>query len=86
MSYQHAVEHAIYFEDIEIQFARRESTLRGGTTSSSFVEPDGCFTSTVTRLQLWWHARGREFTYKLAFYCSMILSSLIIVGEFSIMF
>ena len=64
---------------------KRESTLRGATTSSSFVGADEEI-SIKAKIGIFWHAKGREVFYKGLYWICVVLSVVIVIGEFSIMF
>lgn len=60
--------------------------MRGATTSSSFVGEDEAVISFKARLGIFWHAKGREIFYKCLYWVCVVLSAVIVIGEFSIMF
>lgn len=66
--------------------AKREGTMRGATTSSSFVGEDEGVISLQAKIGIFWHAKGREIFYKGLYWVCVVLSTIIVIGEFSIMF
>lgn len=60
--------------------------MRGATTSSSFVGHEEDVIGLKEKLGIFWHAKGREYFYKCLYWISVVLSTIIVIGEFSIMF
>lgn len=62
--------------------------MRSQTATSDFVADDYPALSEriLFKVKVWWHSKGREYFYKMLFLISCVLSFMIVIGEFSIMF